>query len=201
LAWAIWLREISMRRGSVSRSSSPKDSRRPSSSSSAKRMRSNVNTGLAMRPVWLAVARSAQLCASKVCTAGLLARASCTASSWLRALLSSSPLSLLRACCCWSLRLSSSLPCVKVPELLLVSCTAWSKLTEAQPARINVAAVTAPSRKKVVMVWPVPVCCGRRAGRRVWLQGVRCHPMAAALLWRRRASRLCGQPCRWPLSS
>ena len=124
LACATWPREMTWRCGSVSKSSRPNDSKRFSSSSEPKRVRSKVKSGLAMRPAWLACAMSDQLWANRVCTAGLLAKASCTASSMLSGLASSSLLSLLRACPCCSVRLSSSLPWVKALVLSLVAETA-----------------------------------------------------------------------------
>ena len=126
------------------------------------------------------------------------ANASCTASSIPRGLASNSLLSLTLACACCSVRLSSSLPWVKVLVVSLVSRTAWSMLTEAQPASTRVAAVRAVNLKIVFMVVSVTVWTVLRRNR-AW-----CYRSASAidwLPWRTRASHRCVRWRRWLLSS
>ena len=123
-----------VRWGSVSRSSKPKDSKRPISSSSPFCIRSRVSMGLLMRPVWAAREASAQLCASMACKAGLLTNARRTASPCTRGLLKIPCASRARLALWSGVWDNISWPCVKSPACWLVVARVCSKSTLAQPA-------------------------------------------------------------------
>ena len=157
---------------------------------------------------------SAQLWASKVCMAGLLAKASCTAPFMLSGAANNSLLSLSRSWACCGLRLNSSLPSVKELVASLVCERVCSKLTEAHPVNTAMAAAIAAHLEMGFMCRPVMVCRARRVGwvlphplyhqqLQVFEAFEACAAFALAVqpLWRTLASRRYGQYCHWRLSN